>query len=207
MADARLRLEFDGPSPRSPTTTSRSTTCSTTTWTSACSRSSASCRSGPRCGRSSGGARASRSRRAVTSASIGGGQVPMSHHELMTPGPPGHPADLRPRRPDHRRLPGLVDRRLVPAGAAVRHPDRGRRRPVHAARGRPRRDPRHRRRGPPVPDVRSRGGQRPGAHRPAHERRRGARARRSCRGSCRATSSTPPCARWPRRSRRRRRSP
>ena len=43
---------------------------------------------------------------------------------------------------------GLGDRRLVPAGAAVRHPHRRRGRPLHAPRGRPRRDPRHRRRRP-----------------------------------------------------------
>ena len=66
---------------------------------------------------------------------IGGGQVELTHHELMTPGPPRHPAALGHRRPDHRGHPGLGDRRLVPAGAAVRHPHRRRGRPVHAPRG------------------------------------------------------------------------
>ena len=95
---------------------------------------------------------------------------------------------------------GLGDRRVVPAGAAVRHPHRRRGRPVHAPRGHLRRDPRHRRGRPPVPDLRSRRGQRHGAHRAADGGRRGARATASCRGSCPPTSSTPPCARWPRRS-------
>ena len=98
---------------------------------------------------------------------IGGGKVELTHHELMRRGHRGHPADLRPRRAGHRRHAGLVDRRLVPAGAAVRHPHRRRGRPLHAPRGRPRRDPRHRRRRPALPDVRARRRQRHGAHRPA----------------------------------------
>ena len=50
------------------------------------SRSSPSCASRPTCGRSSGGARASRSRRAATSASIGNRKVELTHHELMRRG-------------------------------------------------------------------------------------------------------------------------
>ena len=53
------------------------------------------------------------------------------------PGPSWRAADLRPRRADHRRHPGVGDRRVVPAGAAVRHPHRGRGRALHASRRSP----------------------------------------------------------------------
>ena len=102
----------------------------------------------------------------------------MTHHELMTPGPPGHAADLRPRRADHRRGARagrsarsfqralLCDIRIAAEDARFMLPE------VDL-----RRDPRHRRRRPPVPDVRARRRQRHGPHRPADERRRGLRAR------------------------------
>ena len=73
----------------------------------------------------------------------GGDEPPRAHD----PRPPGHPAGVGPRGADHRRHAGVVDRRLVPAGAAVRHPGRRRRRPLHAPRDGLRRDPRHRRHG------------------------------------------------------------
>ena len=54
-------------------------------------------------------------------------------------------------------------------------------------------------------DVRARARERPGAHRPGAAGRRGARARHREPGRRPPTSSTPPCGRWPSRSRRRRR--
>ena len=116
---------------------------------------------------------------------VGRPQPPRAH----APRAPGHPGDLRPRRADHRGDARLVDRRLVPAGAAVRHPRRRRGRPVHAPRGGARGDPRHRRRRPPVPDVRPRRRRRHGAHRTADVGRGGARATASSRGSSRPRSS------------------
>ena len=66
------------------------------------------------------------------------------HHEgravaprADAPRPPRHPAALGPRRAGDRRVQGLGDGRLVPAGAAVRHPHRGRGHALPAARGRP----------------------------------------------------------------------
>ncbi len=59
-------------------------------------------------------------------AAIGGGQVTLTHHELMSR---GHRASSRSSTSTHRsslRLPGLVDRRLLPAGAAVRPAGGGR---------------------------------------------------------------------------------
>ncbi len=130
-------------------------------------------------------------------AAIGGGQVELTHHELMTRGHRGIQQIFDLDAPIIVAMQGLGDRRLVPAGAALRHPDRGRGRAVHAARGHLRRDPRHRRRRPAVPDVRPRRRQRHGAHRPADAAPRRRCATASCRASCPTTTSTPPCGRWP----------
>ena len=73
------------------------------------------------------------------------------------PRPPRHPAAVGARRAGDRRVQGLGDGRLVPAGAALRHPGRGRGHALPAARGDLRRDPRHRRRRGAVRDVRATG--------------------------------------------------
>ena len=116
-----------------------------------------SCRSGPTCGRSSGAARASRSRRVATSASIGGGEVELTHHELMTPRPPRASCrcSTSTRRSSSPCRAGrsaasfqralLCDIRIAAEGARFMLPEVD-----------PRRDPRHRRRGSPVPDLRPR---------------------------------------------------
>ena len=109
-------------------------------------RSSPSSRRSPTSAPSSGAARASRSRRAATSARSATCKVDALAPRADAARPPRHPAALGPRRAGHRRVQGLGDGRLVPAGAAVRHPRRGRGHALPAARGDLRRDPRHRRR-------------------------------------------------------------
>ena len=129
-------------------------------------------------------------------SAIGGQQVELTPPRADEPGPPRDPAALRHRGADDRRHAGMVDRRVVPAGVAVRHPCRRRGCAVHAPRGHARRDPRHRwgRRG----CSRSAGtASRPTSCSPAG---RWASTRptptASCRGSCRRRRSTRPSARW-----------
>lgn len=89
----------------------------------------------------------------------------------------GHPTALRPGRADHRGVPWLDVGRIIPASVAVRHSYRRHRSTLQAARGWPRGHPRHGRRGQAVSNLRSGRGERPGAHRPGHGCRRGARPR------------------------------
>ena len=132
---------------------------------------------------SSGGPRASRSRRAATSPPSAGEQVTLTHHELMRRGHKGILQIFDIEAPIIVAMKGwsigasfqralICDIRIAAEGCAV-----------HAPRGHPRRHPRHRRHGPALPDVRPRRRHRHGAHRPGDAGRRGAAPTASCRGS------------------------
>ena len=139
-------------------------------------------------------------------AAIGTNRTELTPPRADAARPRRDPAALGPRRPGDRGDPGLGDRRLVPAGAAVRHPHRRRRRQVHAARARARRDPRHGRRERAVRDVRPRPRERHGADRTAARRRGGAAPRHRQPGRAARRARRHRCGRWPRRSPARRRS-
>ena len=162
---------------RSPTTIPTSTTRSTTTWTRSSSRSSTELAGRPEVravvwrgeGKSFSSGR--------DAGSIGTQKTELIAPRADAPRPPRHPAAVGHRRAGDRRLQGLGHGRVLPAGAPVRHPHRGRGHPLPAARADLRRDPRHRRRGRALRDVRARARERPGAHRPDHAGRGGAGAR------------------------------
>ena len=138
---------------------------------------------------------------------IGGGQVELTHHELMTRGHRGVQQIFDLDAPILVAIQGwaigasfqralLCDIRVAAEGARFMLPEVGYGViPDTGGIGRP------------VPDLRPRRGERPRAHRPGDGRGGGATRTAWCRASCRPRTSTRRCSRWRRRSRHRRRSP